>query len=59
MKTEVSEGPLGEYTGYMTPASERPIARVKAITHRKDPYFQVLLTGKACYGKPYFKKTFL
>lgn len=45
-ETEVSEGPLGEYTGYMTPASERPIARVKAITHRKDPYFQVLLTGK-------------
>ena len=26
-ETEVSEGPLGEYTGYMTPASERPIAR--------------------------------
>ena len=45
-ETEVREGPLGEYTGYMTPASERPIARVKAITHRKDPYFQVLLTGK-------------
>lgn len=41
-----SEGPLGEYTGYMTPASEKPIVHVKAITHRKDPLFQILLTGK-------------
>jgi 4-hydroxy-3-polyprenylbenzoate decarboxylase/2,5-furandicarboxylate decarboxylase 1 len=41
-----SEGPLGEYTGYMTPASDKPIVHVKAITHRKDPLFQVLLTGK-------------
>ena len=45
-ETKVSEGPLGEFTGYMTPASEKPIARVKAVTHRKNPYFQVLLTGK-------------
>jgi 4-hydroxy-3-polyprenylbenzoate decarboxylase/2,5-furandicarboxylate decarboxylase 1 len=40
------EGPLGEYTGYYTPASEKPIARVTAITHRHDPIFQGLLTGK-------------
>lgn len=40
------EGPLGEYTGYMTPASPKHVCRVKAITHRKNPYFQVLLTGK-------------
>jgi 4-hydroxy-3-polyprenylbenzoate decarboxylase/2,5-furandicarboxylate decarboxylase 1 len=40
------EGPLGEYTGYMTPASDKNIAHVKAITHRQDPLFQVLLTGK-------------
>lgn len=40
------EGPLGEFTGYYTPGSEKPIARITAITHRKNPYFQGLLTGK-------------
>jgi 2,5-furandicarboxylate decarboxylase 1 len=40
------EGPLGEYTGYYTPASPKPVAHVTAITHRKDPIFQGLLTGK-------------
>jgi 2,5-furandicarboxylate decarboxylase 1 len=42
---EVEEGPLGEYTGFYTPASLKPIARVKAITHRNGAYFQALLTG--------------
>lgn len=41
----VFEGPLGEYTGYYTPGSLKPIARVKAITHRNNAYFQALLTG--------------
>ena len=40
------EGPLGEYTGYYTPASPKPVARITAITHRAKPYFQGLLTGK-------------
>ena len=40
------EGPLGEFTGYMTPASPKWVSRVKCITHRKDPLFQILLTGK-------------
>ena len=40
------EGPLGEYTGYYTPASQKPVARITAITHRRNPYFQALLTGK-------------
>jgi 4-hydroxy-3-polyprenylbenzoate decarboxylase/2,5-furandicarboxylate decarboxylase 1 len=40
------EGPLGEYTGYYTPASPKPVARIKAITHRRNPIFQGLLTGK-------------
>jgi 2,5-furandicarboxylate decarboxylase 1 len=40
------EGPLGEYTGYYTPASPKPIVRITAITHRNSPYFQGLLTGK-------------
>lgn len=42
---DVFEGPLGEYTGYYTPGSPKPIAKVKAITHRNSPYFQALLTG--------------
>lgn len=43
---KVMEGPLGEYTGYYTPASLKPTARITAITHRKKPYFQGLLTGQ-------------
>jgi 4-hydroxy-3-polyprenylbenzoate decarboxylase/2,5-furandicarboxylate decarboxylase 1 len=42
----VSEGPLGEYTGYYTPAVQAPVARITAITHRRNPIFQGLLTGK-------------
>jgi 2,5-furandicarboxylate decarboxylase 1 len=42
----IMEGPLGEYTGYYTPASKKPTARIKTITHRRKPYFQGLLTGK-------------
>lgn len=43
--TTVMEGPLGEYTGYYTPGSPKPIARPTAITHRNNAYFQALLTG--------------
>ena len=39
------EGPLGEFTGYYTPGSKKPIAHIKAITHRNNAYFQALLTG--------------
>ena len=46
MDNTVMEGPLGEYTGYYTPASLKPVARITAITHRKKPIFQGLLTGK-------------
>jgi len=42
----VMEGPLGEYTGYYTPTSKKPVATITAITHRHRPYFQGLLTGK-------------
>lgn len=42
---QVFEGPLGEYTGYYTPGSPKPIAKVIAITHRNNAYFQALLTG--------------
>ena len=46
LATYVEEGPLGEYTGYYTPATPKPLARITAITHRKAPIFQGLLTGK-------------
>jgi 4-hydroxy-3-polyprenylbenzoate decarboxylase/2,5-furandicarboxylate decarboxylase 1 len=46
MNKTVMEGPLGEYTGYYTPASLKPLAHVTAITHRNKPVFQGLLTGK-------------
>src|SRR5215213_2459321 len=46
MDNLVMEGPLGEYTGYYTPATTKPVARITAITHRRDPIFQGLLTGK-------------
>jgi 2,5-furandicarboxylate decarboxylase 1 len=42
---QVFEGPLGEYTGYYTPGSPKPIAKVVTITHRNNAYFQALLTG--------------
>ena len=46
MDTLVTEGPLGEYTGYYTPATPKPVAHITAITHRRNPIFQGLLTGK-------------
>jgi 4-hydroxy-3-polyprenylbenzoate decarboxylase/2,5-furandicarboxylate decarboxylase 1 len=46
MDNMVMEGPLGEYTGYYTPPSLKPVATITAITHRKKPIFQGLLTGK-------------
>jgi 4-hydroxy-3-polyprenylbenzoate decarboxylase/2,5-furandicarboxylate decarboxylase 1 len=46
MDKMVMEGPLGEYTGYYTPASLKPLARITAITHRRGALFQGLLTGK-------------
>jgi 2,5-furandicarboxylate decarboxylase 1 len=42
---DVWEGPLGEYTGYYTPPSMKPLARVTAITHRMDAIAQALVTG--------------
>ena len=33
------EGPFGEFAGYMGQVEKRPVARVTAITHRRDPIF--------------------
>jgi 4-hydroxy-3-polyprenylbenzoate decarboxylase/2,5-furandicarboxylate decarboxylase 1 len=40
------EGPFGEVPGYYSPAGDRPIFRVTAITHRKDPVYLAGLTGR-------------
>jgi len=39
------EGPFGEFPGYYTAPTERPIFRLKAITHRRDPIYLAGLTG--------------
>jgi len=39
------EGPFGEFPGTYTPPVERPIFRLKAITHRHDPIYVAGLTG--------------
>lgn len=33
------EGPFGEFAGYMGPVGKRSVAKITAITHRKDPIF--------------------
>lgn len=39
-----TEGPFAEFTGTYGEAWENPVLKVKAITHRKDPIYQDLLT---------------
>jgi 4-hydroxy-3-polyprenylbenzoate decarboxylase/2,5-furandicarboxylate decarboxylase 1 len=44
---EYPEGPLGEHTGYYDAMCKpQPAALITAITHRRKPIFQGLLTGK-------------
>lgn len=44
---EYPEGPLGEHTGYYDAMCKpQPAALITAITHRQNPIFQGLLTGK-------------
>jgi UbiD family decarboxylase len=38
MRTEM-EYPFGEFAGYMGPVDRRPVVRITAITHRKNPIF--------------------
>ena len=33
------EGPFGEFAGYMGPVGMKPVARITAITHRRDPIY--------------------
>lgn len=37
--TEAAEGPFGESAGYMSDVENKPIARITAITHRRDAIY--------------------
>jgi len=41
------EGPFGEYTGYASGRSTRNVINVKALTHRKDAYYQDIMAGNS------------
>ncbi len=40
------EGPFGDHFGHYSVASEYPIFRVKAVTHRQDPIYPGIVVGK-------------
>lgn len=42
---DTDEGPFGEFTGYGTGATRTPVFEVRALTHRRDPYFQDIVSG--------------
>lgn len=46
-KVREDEGPFGEYTGYASGRSTRNVIKVKAITHRKDAYYQDIIAGNS------------
>lgn len=58
------EGPMAEYTGHYSGVHDQPVARIKAITHRRDPIFQTtagasyehLLLGTAVTREPHLKR---
>lgn len=37
-----TEGPMAEFTGHYSGSHEQPVARVNAITHRRDPIFETI-----------------
>lgn len=42
---KLPEGPFGEFTGYQTATKPAPVIEVTAITHRRNPIYQAVLTG--------------
>lgn len=42
---DMAEGPFGEFTGYGTGATRTPVFEVGAVTHRRDPLFQDIVSG--------------
>jgi 2,5-furandicarboxylate decarboxylase 1 len=58
------EGPMAEYTGHYSGVHQQPVARIKAITHRREPIFQTtagasyehLLLGAAATREPKLRR---
>ena len=46
----MEEGPFAEVTGYYAERDKRWVMKVKAITHRKKPVFQSLLSGQEVWN---------
>jgi 2,5-furandicarboxylate decarboxylase 1 len=42
----IDEGPFGEFTGYGTGRTKTPQFTVTALTHRRDPIFQDIVSGR-------------
>jgi len=40
------EGPFGEFTGYGTGTTQSPVFTVDALTHRDEPLFQDIVSGR-------------
>jgi len=38
----ITEGPFGEFVGYLSPAADAPIVEVTAVTHRDKPLYQAI-----------------
>jgi 2,5-furandicarboxylate decarboxylase 1 len=38
----ITEGPFGEFVGYMAPADQSPIFEITAITHREKPIYHAI-----------------
>lgn len=47
-----SEGPFGELAGYYGPSSQQPIIKISRITHRHNPWFQVISPGSTEHKLP-------
>lgn len=52
-----SEGPFGEYTGFMSEGPRlMPLVKVKCITHRTNPIYQGIMAGKGPSEGTYLSK---
>ncbi|MFL6795857.1 MAG: UbiD family decarboxylase [Xanthobacteraceae bacterium] len=38
----VSEGPFGEFVGYLSPADQAPVLEITALTHREQPIYHAI-----------------
>lgn len=41
-----TEGPFGEFAGFMSPIYQMPVVKIKAITQRRDPIYHALVSQR-------------